>query len=789
MTTFFKNKKIKNYMSKAVDGALFALLVSLLVDGIYSVIIGETFEYFSLFFIFNLISWIFFSILSADKKTFFISVIIIAFFILIYILFFDFEMFFFSVYQQIVFLSNNFAGALLEADNIYHFVAVQLIALAVSLLIMPIYFFKSHSKLTAGFCILIVIVYFQASLFLYDIDFQYAFLAIMPVLLYIYGRARHYKRKKHNIEQKSYILTQARHIVLVLLPTALVAFGVMHLPTDLHSEQFFEYINLTAGKVVNSFETLQRISARFFSIDSQEEQLGGDLVQTGVVRFNLQNEHPIYLKTNSYGKYTGSSFINTSEEEIFEPFAPIDLARHEVYYDLSYQIEFVNYPGRILPMPDDVQGISGTEATSFSINQYDTVYSNQYFAEGIKLEIDYKYPSFSYIDFFYFADHSDYAISEPIPEQALGQLPESVTDRTIELALGFDDSIKKTITDIVGENAFSMDMLSPAQLYTYRAAVISEYLYENYTYTTTPGEQVGEDFVDSFLFEQQEGYCTSFASAMYVLLRASDTPCRYVTGYAVHEVSDSEAVEVTDYNSHAWIEVYLPGVGYMMVDATPPDYSSVLSGTQTPDIWEEPDREVGDRDQLDENLVDQEILDQMEEDFEQDLQEDDLQNEQSDNANAEQNNKLPTAVWIAIYATLACGAIALALLLKKRYISKVLSSKDIDIVYKNLINLLSLLGYKQRENETIRQFVRRFDRLNKPFGVAESKAETQDELCTDRSPNLDEKMERMLINIETHLYHRGKEQEDISELIAFRNRVNSFVVGSRSELMYLILFR
>lgn len=88
-----------------------------------------------------------------------------------------------------------------------------------------------------------------------------------------------------------------------------------------------------------------------------------------------------------------------------------------------------------------------------------------------------------------------------------------------------------------------------------KAKAIEKYLRENYKYTLTPSEvPEGAEFVDYFLFEVKEGYCTYFATAMSVLLRASDIPCRYVEGFlAKHENSFIRNVRGTD--AHAWVEV------------------------------------------------------------------------------------------------------------------------------------------------------------------------------------------------------------------------------------------
>nr|WP_223285322.1 transglutaminase domain-containing protein [Paenibacillus sp. PL91] len=62
---------------------------------------------------------------------------------------------------------------------------------------------------------------------------------------------------------------------------------------------------------------------------------------------------------------------------------------------------------------------------------------------------------------------------------------------------------------------------------------IEDFLKRSYTYTlegsTTPPE--GSDFVDHFLFEQREGYCVHFSTAMVVLLRSQGIPARWVKGF------------------------------------------------------------------------------------------------------------------------------------------------------------------------------------------------------------------------------------------------------------------
>jgi hypothetical protein len=80
----------------------------------------------------------------------------------------------------------------------------------------------------------------------------------------------------------------------------------------------------------------------------------------------------------------------------------------------------------------------------------------------------------------------------------------------------------------------------------------------------------GVCFVDHFLFEGQEGYCTYFASAMAVMARIAGVPSRYVEGFVLPPTAHpEEPVTVTNRMAHAWVEVYLEGFGWKIVEATP----------------------------------------------------------------------------------------------------------------------------------------------------------------------------------------------------------------------------
>lgn len=76
------------------------------------------------------------------------------------------------------------------------------------------------------------------------------------------------------------------------------------------------------------------------------------------------------------------------------------------------------------------------------------------------------------------------------------------------------------------------------------------------------------DFVTWFL-QTREGYCVYFATALVMLCRLTGVPARYVEGYYVPPASENGIRTLTGREAHAWSEVYLAGIGWVTVDATP----------------------------------------------------------------------------------------------------------------------------------------------------------------------------------------------------------------------------
>ena len=111
----------------------------------------------------------------------------------------------------------------------------------------------------------------------------------------------------------------------------------------------------------------------------------------------------------------------------------------------------------------------------------------------------------------------------------------------------------------------------------YDTARVLEYWFRTeYEYSLDVDRPRG-NVADAFLFGMESGYCVYFATTMVTMLRTQGIPARFAVGYTPGEAVDDEWV-VRGYDSHAWVEVYLPGHGWIEFDPTPPTPREAAEG-------------------------------------------------------------------------------------------------------------------------------------------------------------------------------------------------------------------
>jgi transglutaminase-like putative cysteine protease len=152
---------------------------------------------------------------------------------------------------------------------------------------------------------------------------------------------------------------------------------------------------------------------------------------------------------------------------------------------------------------------------------------------------------------------------EPVTSDDLRAAVPTLPPDLAERYLALPDTIPQRVLELAGQ------VVSEAET-RYDQAYAIEYFLRTYTYTLElPAPPTDSDLVDYFLFEQQEGYCDYYASAMVVLARAAGIPARFATGYAQGTYDhDEERWVIVEKDGHSWVEVYFDGIGWVEFEPT-----------------------------------------------------------------------------------------------------------------------------------------------------------------------------------------------------------------------------
>jgi transglutaminase-like putative cysteine protease len=145
------------------------------------------------------------------------------------------------------------------------------------------------------------------------------------------------------------------------------------------------------------------------------------------------------------------------------------------------------------------------------------------------------------------------------------QIPDEIRARFLQLPLDIDPRVAELANRITSKEKSAFE----------NASLVESYLKRNYAYTLDLSWRPGPQPLSTFLFEAKAGHCEYFASSMAILLRAAGIPTRLVNGFLMGEynpVSGEYIIRQSD--AHSWVEVYIPGRGWLEFDPTPPDPNS-----------------------------------------------------------------------------------------------------------------------------------------------------------------------------------------------------------------------
>jgi len=100
-------------------------------------------------------------------------------------------------------------------------------------------------------------------------------------------------------------------------------------------------------------------------------------------------------------------------------------------------------------------------------------------------------------------------------------------------------------------------------------AKVFQFYNREFSYTLEPPELDPRNPFDDFLFVSKQGFCEHYAGSFALIMRAAGIPARVVTGYQGGEVNPlNDELIIRQADAHAWVEIWLPGDGWLRVDPT-----------------------------------------------------------------------------------------------------------------------------------------------------------------------------------------------------------------------------
>ncbi|MFT8872681.1 MAG: transglutaminase family protein [Sporolactobacillus sp.] len=156
----------------------------------------------------------------------------------------------------------------------------------------------------------------------------------------------------------------------------------------------------------------------------------------------------------------------------------------------------------------------------------------------------------------------------PVPQSVLSYEEEC---RRLNSDAFFDDFAEylnpSEYTPVTGEiknMANQFEQAHVAASLAEKMLLLTAQIHHDYTYDPS-ATQVQTKIVE--MIQHKRGVCQDFAHLMITLCRAMGIPARYVSGYQyITDINGANA----DFEqaSHAWVEVYLPGAGWIGYDPT-----------------------------------------------------------------------------------------------------------------------------------------------------------------------------------------------------------------------------
>jgi hypothetical protein len=270
----------------------------------------------------------------------------------------------------------------------------------------------------------------------------------------------------------------------------------------------------------------------------QRLSISGSIELSPTVRWTVQSEQPRYWRVAAYDLYTGDGWVRRAESRQDRSALGIPQSSNQrITQQFTAESRINTMPAAWRPT-----SVGGDVGSNALVSDFGGLQPQNPLEEGDSYTVE-----------------SALVDASPRELQRAGtDYPDRIADRYRQLPDSMPDRVSERTATLT----------SRAETPYETAVIVEDWLKSEYEYSLDV-PQPSDNVADTFLFEMDSGYCTYFATTMAVMLRSQGIPARMVVGYTPGEqVGDDEWV-VRGYNSHAWVEVYFPDVGWVKFDPTP----------------------------------------------------------------------------------------------------------------------------------------------------------------------------------------------------------------------------
>jgi transglutaminase-like putative cysteine protease len=294
---------------------------------------------------------------------------------------------------------------------------------------------------------------------------------------------------------------------------------------------------------------------------SNDEQLGGPFIGDNTTVYTIESNGKHYWKVETKDVYTGKGWIASGS-------TPIDFIQSDLVpvFSIPSNVETRDETARVTSLVESSLIVYPAGVQKF-------IEINPGIPERQPIRIDTTTEKIRNLS------ANDYTVAFEVPRyKAIDLRKPTGFDPTVmnqefyqrytEIPDNLPARVKQLTEEITAGEANWFDKAKAVESYFGN----TEYTYDQKN-VALPGEE--DDYVDQFLFDTKTGYCDNFSTSMAVMLRTIGIPTRWVKGFTGGEFMDytdgdesKEIYQITNNNAHSWVEVFIPGQGWVPFEPT-----------------------------------------------------------------------------------------------------------------------------------------------------------------------------------------------------------------------------